>query len=87
MRGFKYVIFQTATGAEEALLFATTLTHREVSQSFCNHFRGSKPVRAGFCSVDTDGGFHTYGDSESLKLQSDPMKDSKMLDNINERGY
>ncbi len=87
MSGFKYVVFQMATEIEEITLFATTLSHREMSQAFCSYFRGAKPIRAGFCGVGVDGTMGAYGDSESLKLKSDPVVDSRMLNNINYRGF
>jgi len=70
----KYIIV-TDGGLEFAIIFDKILAHKNISAG------RTQVVSAGFCSLDSDGVWHTYGKSESLSLDSRPQ-DAKILNRI-----
>lgn len=80
----KYIVTQQDDGVEEIFLFPTAVHHdafAELVDSYKDQTYGNwqrvfrQPVRAGF----VDGNFNCHGVSETLGLQSDPVKDTQLL--------
>lgn len=71
----KYIIVETSSGCESAILFDEILFHDKVAGS-------QRVVSAGFCCLSNDGGEIVpiaYGKSVSLGLASRPEEDAKII--------
>lgn len=66
----KYVIFQMAGGILIPVLVPQHCTHSQVNLEGCT------AISAGFFNTDT---LKASGESESLKLKSDPERDGKLI--------
>jgi hypothetical protein len=92
----KYVIFGSPDidNPKEAIyqsfvIFPNWVDHSAIVSGYDN-LMGKEPVSAGFCSISQDKDFQPvitcWGESVSLKLKSNPEKDSRYI-NRALRGY
>lgn len=70
----KYVILTYPSGLVAPIVFSELLTHADVARGV-----GGTVLGAGFCYINEKGRFTCYGNSVSLKIESVPERDSKIL--------
>ena len=69
MKKSKYIILKHL---RIPIIFPDLLAHNEVAD-------GREVLGAGFCYINDVGHYTCYGKSVSLKIDSDPERDSKIL--------
>lgn len=69
----KYIVLEDWT----PVVFGETLSHKHVAKLGHGTCLG-----AGFCSIDADGRYHCYGNSESLQIDSRGKEDSDILNKV-----
>ena len=76
----KYIVFETANGIEDMVIFSILVQHDWVARGM------GLIVSAGFISVHTDFGgdqlIECYGESISLNLKSRPEQDAKIAHRV-----
>lgn len=74
MNNMKYIIFDNGMN-DFPIIFPNFIEHLAIAQMHSEW----TPIRAGFIAFDWDGGLNCFGNSFSLKLESNSEIDNKLI--------
>ena len=79
----KYIVFNGPGSGLFPVIFPPNVKHSMIASAMHERYPGIEPVSAGFVSLSLASEyFNCYGESQSLKLGSDPEQDSSLIDTM-----